>query len=70
MFDNYFIVGCETDFGWATYHYPIEKWNDFYCEEIEKFPEWDGHTSDMAIERLDKYFEMKNLGIRVIFEQQ
>lgn len=59
MFDNYFIVGINTAQGWATYHYHISKWDDFKCAEIELFPEWDGHTSQDAINRIDKHFKDK-----------
>lgn len=59
MFDDYFIVGIKTNQGWATYHYHISKWDDFKCAEIDLFPEWDGHTSQDAISRIDKYFKDK-----------
>ncbi len=45
MFDNYFIVGIDTPGGQATYHYHMENWEHFKVKELEKAPEWDGHTS-------------------------
>ena len=52
MFENYFIVGVKTVDGEATYHYHMEHWDDFDVKEIERAPEWDGHTSDDVLERL------------------
>lgn len=53
MYDGMFIVGVDTPKGQATYHYDVEPyWNMFWCRELERAPEWDGHTSDDAIERI------------------
>ena len=53
MFDGMFIVGIETEYGQATYHYDIEPyWDMFKIKELEKAPKWDGHTSSDAIERI------------------
>ena len=53
MFDGMFIVGIETPDGQATYHYDIDPyWEMFDCKELERAPEWDGHTPDEAIERI------------------
>lgn len=55
MYDGMFIVGVETPYGQATYHYDIEPyWDMFCCKEIERAPEWDGHTPAQAIERIGK----------------
>lgn len=55
MYDGMFIVGIETPDGQATYHYDIEPyWDMFCCKEIERAPEWDGHTPAQAIERIGK----------------
>ena len=55
MYDGMFIVGVETPYGQATYHYDIEPyWDMFCCQEIERAPEWDGHTPAQAIERIGK----------------
>ena len=55
MYDGMFIVGIETPYGQATYHYDMEPyWDMFYCKEIECAPEWDGHTPTQAIERIGK----------------
>lgn len=53
MYDGMFIVGIETPKGQATYHYDIEPyWEMFDCKEVERAPEWDGHTPDEAIARI------------------
>ena len=55
MYDGMFIVGIETPSGQATYHYDIEPyWNMFECPELERAPEWDGHTPQEAIDRIGK----------------
>ena len=53
MFDGMFIVGIETPDGQATYHYDVDPyWDMFDCKELDRAPEWDGHTSDDAIARI------------------
>lgn len=52
MFDGYFIVGINTPKGQATYHYEIKYWDYFHVKELDRAPEWDGHTANEAIERL------------------
>lgn len=48
---GWFIVGITTPKGSYTYHYEDKDWNLFRCQEVEKAPEWDGHT-DKDVERL------------------
>jgi len=43
MYDDYFIVGIETDQGQYTYHYHMQNWSMFKVKELDKAPEWDGH---------------------------
>lgn len=45
MYDDYFIVGLTTKEGDYTYHYHLDNWDNFDVWEVEKAPEWDGHTS-------------------------
>ncbi len=40
---GWFIVGLKTPEGDYTYHYPMEYWKIFKCEELERAPHWDGH---------------------------
>lgn len=53
MYDGMFIVGVETPDGQATYHYDVDPyWALFDCAELERAPEWDGHTPSQAIDRI------------------
>lgn len=53
MYDGMFIVGIDTPEGQATYHYDVDPyWGMFKCRELERAPEWDGHTPDDAITRI------------------
>ena len=55
MYDGMFIVGLKTPDGQATYHYDLDPyWDMFDCAVIERAPEWDGHTSAQALERICK----------------
>ena len=55
MYDGMFIVGIDTPEGQATYHYDIDPyWDMFECQELERAPEWDGHTPAQAIERIGR----------------
>ena len=48
-----FIVGIETPSGQATYHYDINPyWDIFKCKELDRAPEYDGHTPEESIERI------------------
>lgn len=53
MYDGMFIVGIETPGGQATYHYDVDPyWGLFDCEELDRAPEWDGHTPQQSIDRI------------------
>jgi hypothetical protein len=65
MYDGMFIVGIETPEGQATYHYDIEPyWDMFKVKELEKAPKYDGHTPQVAIERIAKL----NIGVMKLWE--
>ena len=57
MFDGMFIVGVNTDDGQATYHYDINPyWSMFKnIKELDRAPEFDGHTPDQAIDRIYRH---------------
>ena len=61
MYKNMFIVGVETPEGQATYHYDIDPfWDLFHVKELDRAPEFDGHSPEQAIQRLlhfSKQFE-------------
>ena len=48
---DWFIVGIDTPEGSYTYHYQMEYWKMFNCEELAYGKEWDGHT-EADVERL------------------
>lgn len=53
MYDGMFICGIHTPEGDATYHYDINPyWDMFKVQELERAPKFDGHTPDVAIERI------------------
>lgn len=55
MFEGgYFIVMATTNQGQISYHYKLEHWDKFDIPEVERTPEYDGHTSKDVIERLMK----------------
>jgi len=54
MFDGYFIVMAITHVGHISYHYNLKYWDDFKIPEVERAPEWDGHTSQDVVDRLLK----------------
>jgi len=45
MYEDYFIVGVSTPEGDFTYHYHLDHWDRFNVPELERAPEWDGHTA-------------------------
>lgn len=51
MFNDYFIVGIETEKGQYSYHYHKDHWDMFKVQELEYAPEWDGHKPE-DIDRL------------------
>jgi hypothetical protein len=59
MYDNYFIVGIETDEGSYTYHYHKDEWDMFRVKEIDFAPKWDGHMPKDIIRLLSLLEEVK-----------
>lgn len=55
-FDGWFILGIGKEKGkQITYHLPLSKWEETnFAEDLEKAPEWDGHTPNDVIERIKK----------------
>lgn len=54
MFEDMFICGINTPEGQATYHYnKDEYWDLFDIPILECAPEFDGHTPDEAIQRIE-----------------
>jgi hypothetical protein len=53
--DNYFVVVVQLPTGQVSNHYHGEHWDLFQVDQVERAPEWDGHTPQQAAERLEKY---------------
>lgn len=53
---GWFIVFVELpwDLGQVSFHYPEKDWDKFDILEVERAPEWDGHSSEDVINRLLK----------------
>lgn len=53
-YEGWFILGIFDEKGkQISYHLPISKWEETsFVEELERAPEWDGHTSADVLERL------------------
>lgn len=52
MYENYFIVGVETNEGQYTYHYDMKYWDMFKVKELNKAYKWDGHQPSDIIRLL------------------
>jgi hypothetical protein len=51
--EGWFVMGIGKEVGQQiTYHLPISKWDECDVQELDKAPEWDGHTSSDVLERL------------------
>ena len=46
MYDDYFIVGIETEEGQYSYHYHKDHWDMFDVPYVMNAPEWDGHKPE------------------------
>lgn len=54
VWDGWFVLGIfKTKGKQITYHLPMSYWDKTsFAQELEKAPEWDGHTSDDVLQRL------------------
>ena len=51
---GWFIVMADLPTGQISNHYEMKDWNLFQIPEIDKAPEWDGHTPQEAAKRRKK----------------
>lgn len=57
-YDGWFIAGVKLDgVKDITYHIPDKYWDLCKAEELDKAPEWDGHTSADVLERLIEWIK-------------
>lgn len=52
---GWFIAGINLPTGIITYHLPDSLWDLVFTKELEKAPEWDGHTSSDVILRIKEW---------------
>jgi hypothetical protein len=53
VLDGWFIAGMRKKPGdQISYHLPASYWDKLGVPELEKAPEWDGHTSSDVVQRL------------------
>lgn len=53
--ENYFIVVAELPTGQVSNHYKGEYWDLFDVPEVKRAPKWDGHTPEIAAERIEQF---------------
>lgn len=63
MYDGMFIVGMNTPYGQVSYHYDTKYWELFACKELERAPEFDGHTPTDVTYRLQKVAELLSVNM-------
>lgn len=49
---GWFIVSAQLPTGQVTNHYEMGYWDEFDVPEVDKAPEWDGHSPQDAAERI------------------
>jgi hypothetical protein len=54
---GWFVVSVDLPSGQVTNHYQMNDWPLFQIDEVEKAPEWDGHSPQDVVERLRKDLE-------------
>lgn len=55
---GWFVVMAQLPTGQISYHYPIEHWDLFiHVPERERAAEWDGHTSEQVVDRLQRWLK-------------
>jgi len=55
---GYFIVSMDLPTGQVSNHYKLDDWDQFEIPEVERAPEWDGHTPKIAADRI-RAFNLK-----------
>lgn len=55
---GWFVVTVQLPSGQISNHYELKDWNLFQIDEVDKAPEWDGHTPDDVAKRLRADLEL------------
>jgi hypothetical protein len=50
---GWFVVMMFLPTGQVTNHYELKDWDKFHCDELDTAPEWDGHTPQEAVKRME-----------------
>lgn len=53
--ENYFVIVAQLPTGQITNHYKGEHWDLFHVPEVDRAPEYDGHTPQEAAQRLQDF---------------
>jgi hypothetical protein len=61
---GWFIVHAHLPTGDITNHYELKDWDLFHITEIDRAPEWDGHTPQDVAKRLREYLSLAQLQAR------
>lgn len=62
-----FIVGINTPWGQASYHYGNEYWDIFDCKVLDKAPYYDGYTADESVARIARLVELDSARDELIY---
>jgi hypothetical protein len=60
MFEGWFIAGMHLPTGDITYHLPVRMWeilDNVGIATSNKAPEWDGHTANNVVHRVEQWAE-------------
>ena len=63
--DHMFIVHAELPNGQVSNHYNMKYWNHFHIPEVERAPEYDGHTPEIAAHRMETFVKHVQSGNRI-----
>lgn len=55
---GWFIVMANLPNGQVSNHYEMKDWNLFKIPEVERAPEWDGHTPEEAADRIEEFLKL------------
>lgn len=55
---GWFVVNVTLPTGQISNHYELKYWNLFDCDERETAEKWDGHTPQVAAERMMEYLKV------------
>lgn len=59
LLDWNFIVGIDTPWGQASYHYGMEYWDLFDCKVLERAPYYDGYSANESVARIARLSELE-----------